>query len=171
MNRGKVSEGGADAILSAVFLGAILGAAARILDIYSEFFGTIFSHIAVWILLSVVLAFRSVSPKWAAVRVGLFLITMVAVYYAVAEWTNGVWSESFLIGWGMMAVLSPIPGYLVWYARRENLLAWVLRAGVLIVQIAATLLLFDHLNGSDMLIIALTAALLLRRRSGGNREA
>ena len=154
-----------------LILGIGMGIAAKWFDLHSEFFGTMFSNLAVWILLASAVSFHSRTPWRAGFHVLLFLGGMVVAYYAAAQAMGGVWSTTFLLGWGAAALLSPIPGYFVWYARGRSLRAWVLSVGVVVFQIAATILLFDKLRLSDALAVLLTAALLLRDKLGSGGKA
>jgi len=125
-----------------------------------------FSGLPVWILLASAVSFYSRTPLRAGLHALLLLGGMVSAYYAAAQVAGGVWSAAFLTGWGIAALLSPIPGYFVWYARGRSLRAWVLSIGVLVFQILATIVLFDKLRFSDLLAVLLTAALLLRDKLG-----
>lgn len=148
--------------LLVLLLGMALGVAAKWLDFHSDLWGTLFSGISVWVLLASVVALYSQTPRRAALHAALLLGGMVAAYYASAEAMGGVWSQTFLVGWGLAALASPIPGYLVWFARERSVRGAVLRIGVLGFQLVATVVLFEKLRVSDGIIILLTAVLLRR---------
>lgn len=124
------------------------------------------SGISLWILLGTAVSLYSRTAKRAAVNVLLLLGGMVAAYYLTAELTGGVWSAKFLIGWGVAALLSPIPGYLLWFAKGRSKRAWLLSAGVLAVQIVLVVVLFRTVRVLDVVIIVLTAAVLLVDKVG-----
>ena len=119
------------------------------------------SGIALWVLLAVITALYSRTAERAALNVLLLLGGMVGAYYLTAMLTNSAWGKDFLIGWGIAALLSPIPGYLVWFAKGRSRRAWLLSAGVLAVQIILTVILFRSVRVLDAVIILLTAAVLL----------
>ena len=93
--------------------GLAIGAIARMLDIYTQNLGEIFSQMAVWILLGALISVYSPSPKRAAVNVLLFCLGMLATYYAAAVLTHGVYSRTFIIGWTIFALYTPVMAALV----------------------------------------------------------
>ena len=99
-----------------LLLGLALGAASRFADLHSVFFGDLTSGIALWIFLAAAVALGSRTPERAGLHAALLLGGMVAAYYAAAALLDGSWSKNYLIGWGAIALLSPIPGGMVWYA-------------------------------------------------------
>lgn len=153
--------------LSVLLLGLTAGVVAKWMDISSDLLGTVFSQLSVWVLLGTAIALFSSSPRRAAVNVFLFFAGMVAAYYVAAQLMGGVWSMSFAIGWGIAACLSPIAGYFTWYAGGRGWLPTALSAGILILTVAATGVLFDHMRVSDYIILTLCAALLFGRRLTG----
>ncbi len=75
--------------------GLAIGAAVRLLDIYTVTLGEIFSRMAVWILLGTLIAIYSPTPKRAMANILPFCLGMLAAYYAVAVITHGVYGESY----------------------------------------------------------------------------
>lgn len=137
-----------------IFLaGVALGAGSRWFDIHWEFLGTMFSNISVWIFLCTWIAVTSDTPYRAGCRVCLFLLGMLAAYYAVAEFTGGVWSSGIAAFWTAIALCSPILGFAAWYAGGRNTLAWCLSAGVIVCMIVLTWLLCGKIRFSDLLSI------------------
>lgn len=124
------------------------------------------SGISLWILLATAVALYSRTAGRAALHVLLLLGGMAAAYYAMAALTGGVWGKDFPIGWGIAALLSPIPGYLVWFAKGRSRRAWLLSAGVLVAQTALTVALFRSIRVLDVIVILLTAAVLLADKFG-----
>lgn len=159
--------------VSALASGMAMGAAARWLDIHSEFFGTLFSNIAIWALLCTVIAVRSRTPRRAGGHVFLFLSGMLVLYYSVAAWTGGVWSIRIAFGWAAVAVVSPLLGYIAWFAGGRDKLAWLLSGGIVLFMAASTWFLFGKLRVSDLVVIGLTACFLCsaRRRASGRPES
>ena len=147
-----------------LLLGLALGAASKRADGSSVLLGELTSHIALWVLLASAVALASRSPLKAGLNVLLLLGGMVAAYYAAAELLGGVWSKDFLMGWGVAALLSPIPGFLVWYARGKDWWAWLISTGVVAVQVAATIWLYEKLGPVDLAVVVLTAVLLFGKK-------
>ena len=152
-----------------LLLGLALGAVGKWSDCNSMLLADLTSGLQLWVLLCCALALGSRSPWRAGLHVFLLLGGMVCTYYLTAELMSVPWSESFLIGWGVVAALSPIPGFLVWYARGRSFRAWILCLGVLAFQILAMFVLSGHANLLDILLIAATAALLLWDKGPGRR--
>lgn len=117
-------------------------------------------QIALWILLASAVALGSRSPLRAALHVLLLLGGMETAYY-MASWLMGVRAQRLLFGWIITVLLSPIAGWLIWHARGEDRRAWLVSAGVLAAQIGGTLALFQKVRVADVVVIALTAAMLL----------
>ncbi len=156
--------------LLVLLLGVSLGAASKWADLHSPFLAELTSGIAVWILLASAVALCSRSPARAGLHVLLLLGGMLAAYYAAAELLDSTWPEQFLIGWGILAVLSPIPGMLVWHARKQDMPAWVVSFGVVVVQLGATWLLFRKIGVVDLLVVLATAVLLFWGKFGKRKK-
>ena len=165
--QGQKTGSGIRNSLLILLLGIGLGAISKWSDNHmAVWFAEVTSGIALWIFLAATIALYSRTAKRAALNVLLLLGGMVGAYYLTALLTNSVWGESFLIGWGIAALLSPIPGYLVWFAKGRSRRAWLLSAGVLIVQIVLVIVLFRAVRIYDVVIILLTAAVLLLDKFG-----
>lgn len=93
------------------FIGLILGIVSRLLDIYTQNLGNIFSQMAIWILFGVLISIYSSSKRKAMLNILPFCIGMLITYYFVAFITKGVYSTVFIIGWTVFALLSPIMAY------------------------------------------------------------
>lgn len=100
-----------------LLLGVVLGALSKWADFHSPWLSELTSGVQLWIFLGCILALYSRTPRRAALHVFLLLGGMVGAYYVTALIMRGVWAKSFVIGWGIAAVLSAVPGYLLWYAR------------------------------------------------------
>ena len=132
--------------------GLAIGAIARMLDIYTQNLGEIFSQMAVWILLGALISVYSPSPKRAALNVLLFCLGMLATYYAAAAVTHGVYSRSFIIGWTAFALCTPVMAALVWHAKEPGWLGRAVAAGVVAAAALSSLVLFDGFRIYDALI-------------------
>ena len=165
--QGQKTRSGVRNSLLILLLGIGLGVLSKWSDNHmAVWFAEVTSGISLWILLAAVTALYSRTAKRAALHVLLLLGGMVGAYYLTAVLTNSVWGESFLIGWGIVALLSPIPGYFVWFAKGRTRRAWLLSVGVLAVQIALVIALFRTVRIFDVVIILITAAVLLMDKFG-----
>lgn len=135
--------------------GLLLGTAARLFDIYLQMLGEIFSQMAVWILLETLIAVYSPMRKAAMRNILPFCIGMLITYYATAILTDGVYGRSFIVGWTMFALLSPFMAYLAWMTKQHGVLPKVIGAGIVLISVLSSILLFDRLRIYDFVIDAL----------------
>jgi hypothetical protein len=96
-------------------LGAILGFLAKYTD--GSVVGLIGTYLGFWIVVTTILAVWSRSPEAAALHAFVFLVTMLIVYYIYSMVLFGFFPKYYFIAWGSIALLSPIGGYAVWFAR------------------------------------------------------
>ena len=89
---------------SMLVCGLVIGPAARLMDIYCDNLGEIFSQMSVWILLGTLIAIYSPTKKAAALNILPFCLGMLLTYYAVAIISHGIYGRSFIIGWTMFAL-------------------------------------------------------------------
>lgn len=146
--------------------GLALGALSKWADYRSMFLADLTSGMALWVLLATAAALGSRSSWRAGLHVLLLLGGMVCAYYLTAEWMGVPWSRLFVIGWGLLAAVSPVFGFFVWYARGRGLHAWLLSLGVLGFQVLAALVFPGGVT--DAAVIPATAVLLLRDKIGGS---
>ena len=69
--------------------GLFLGTAARLLDIYMQNLGEIFSQMSIWILIGTLIAIYSPTKRSAMCNIFPFCIGMLLTYYATAMFTHG----------------------------------------------------------------------------------
>lgn len=122
--------------------GLVLGAAARFMDIYCENLGEIFSQMTVWILLGTLISIYSPTKKAAALNILPFCLGMLATYYAVAILTHGVYGESYIIGWTVFALFSPLLACLAWMAKQPVMPAKLISIGIVFVSFSINFLMF-----------------------------
>ncbi len=135
--------------------GLLLGTAARLFDIYLQMLGEIFSQMAVWILLGTLIAVYSPTRKAAMRNILPFCIGMLITYYATAILTDGVYGRSFIVGWTVFALLSPFMAYLAWMTKQRGVLPKLIGAGIVLISVLSSILLFDRLRIYDFVIDAL----------------
>lgn len=133
-------------------IGLILGIISRLLDIYTQNLGKIFSQMAIWILLGTLISIYSKTKKMAMMNIFPFCIGMLITYYIVAIITHGVYSRSFIIGWTIFALCSPIFAFFTWMAKEKGIISKIISIGIIIVCVLSSIILFDKLRIYDFLI-------------------
>ena len=133
-------------------IGLILGIISRLLDIYTQNLGEIFSQMAIWILLGTLISIYSKTKKMAMMNIFPFCIGMLITYYIVAIITHGVYSRSFIIGWTIFALCSPIFAFFTWMAKEKGIIPKIISIGIIIVCLLLSIILFDKLRIYDFLI-------------------
>jgi hypothetical protein len=144
--------------------GMALGTAAKLLDIYTQNLGNIFSQMSIWILLGTVIAVYSRSPYRAMANVFLFCVGMLIAYYAMAQLTNSVYGWAFIGGWTVFSLFSPLFAFLTWYAKGRGWFAVTVSVGILLCMLLCAVVLFDKLRLSDIVLALLTALVLFGRK-------
>ena len=132
--------------------GLAIGAAARLLDIFTTNWGEVFSQMAVWILMGTLISIYSRTAKHAMGNVLAFCLGMLVTYYFVAALSHGVYSMGFVIGWTVFALCSPVMAYFAWLTKERGIFAKIVRVGIVAVSILSSILLFDRLRIYDFLI-------------------
>ncbi|MBM7702906.1 DUF6518 family protein [Metabacillus iocasae] len=116
-----------------VLVGATFGFVSKYVD--GSSLGLIGSDISFWVVVTTIIAAWSRSPRAAALHACLFLSAMLIVYYLYSMILFGFFPTSYFIGWGSIALLSPIAGYIIWFSRGEGWLAACIAAAPISVLI------------------------------------
>ncbi|MGI6745451.1 MAG: DUF6518 family protein [Acutalibacteraceae bacterium] len=132
--------------------GLLLGVVSRLFDIYTETLGNIFSQIAIWILLGTLIAIYSPCKKKAMMNILPFCIGMLITYYATAMITNGVCSKTFILGWTVFALCSPILAYFAWLTKEKGWFPKLIGVGIVLFSVLSSIVLFDRLRVYDFII-------------------
>lgn len=144
--------------------GLILGVVSRLLDIYTQNLGNMFSELAIWILLGTIISIYSESKKKAVFNILPFCIGMLITYYVVAALTNGVYSWTFIAGWSMFAFLSPVMAYFAWMSKEKGVFSKIISVGIVLASILSSIVLFDRLRVYDYIIdVALVYVLFFKK--------
>lgn len=138
--------------LSMLLAGLLLGIAARLFDIYFQNLGEIFSQRAIWILLGIGITIYSPTKNAAMGNIFPFCMGMLATYYVTAAITHGIYSRTFIIGWTLFALASPVMAYFAWMAKEPGAFSKIIAAGIVAVSVMSSVLLFDHLRLYDFVI-------------------
>ena len=138
--------------ISMFFIGLLLGVGSRLLDIYTQNLGNIFSQMAIWILFGVLISIYSSSKKKAMLNILPFCIGMLMTYYFAAFVTKGVYSGAFIAAWTAFALLSPIMAYFTWMTKEKGVFPKIISTGVVLVSFLSSVLLFDRIRIYDIII-------------------
>lgn len=133
-------------------IGLILGVISRLLDIYTQNLGNIFSELAIWILFGVLISINSETKKKSMLNIFPFCIGMLLTYYFVAFITKGVYSIDYIIGWTVFALFSPIMAYFTWQTKEDGILPKLISIGIVLVSVLSSIILFDRLRIYDYII-------------------
>ena len=150
--------------ISMFFIGLLLGIGSRLLDIYTENFGNIFSQMAIWILFGVLISIYSSSKTKAMLNILPFCIGMLITYYFVAFISKGVYSTVFIIGWTVFAFLSPIMAYFTWMTKEKGVFPKMISVGIIVVSFLSSMILFDRIRFYDVIINGITAYFLFVKK-------
>ena len=133
-------------------IGLLLGVVSRLLDIFTDNLGNIFSQMAIWILFGVLISIYSSSKKSAMINILPFCIGMLITYYFVAFVTKGIYSNVFIVGWTVFACLSPIMAYFAWMTKEKGVLPKIISVGIVLVSFLSSAILFDRIRFYDIII-------------------
>ena len=152
--------------------GLVLGAVSRLLDIYTQNLGNIFSQMAIWILLGTLISIHSNSPRLAMANILPFCLGMLATYYAVAVLTKGVYGKWFIIGWTAFALCSPVLAFFTWWTKERGVVPKLISAGIVLASVLSSVVLFDGFRIYDAVIDGLLIYVLFFKRieRGGRNE-
>lgn len=133
-------------------IGLLLGIVSRLLDIYTQNLGNIFSQMAIWILFGTLISIYSGSKRSAMINVFLFCIGMLFTYYAVAILTKGVYNNMIISGWTGFAICSPIFAFFTWQTKESGVFSKIISLGVVVTSVLSSVLLFDGFRIYDFII-------------------
>lgn len=151
-------------------IGLILGVISRLLDIYTQNLGNIFSGLAIWILFGVLISINSKTKKNAMINIFPFCIGMLLTYYFVAFITNGVYSKDYIIGWTIFALFSPMMAYFTWKTKEDGILPKLISIGIVLVSVLSTIILFDRLRIYDYIIDLILIYVLFFKKVKRNKN-
>ena len=134
------------------FTGLCAGVLSRLLDLYTQNLGEIFSQLAVWILFGTLISIYSHTPKKAAANTLTFCLGMLITYYTVAALSHGVYDKSFIIGWTIFALCAPVMASVTWMTKQKGVLPKIICIGIVGVSALSSVLLFDRFRIYDLLI-------------------
>ncbi len=133
-------------------IGLVLGIVSILLDIYTTNLGNMFSEMAIWIFLGVLISIYSDNKKSAMLNMFLFCIGMLITYYYGAFFIKGIFSKLFIVGWTLFACCSPIFAYFTWMSKDKGVFAKIISVGTILVSVLSSIVLFDRLRVYDFII-------------------
>lgn len=142
-------------------VGAILGVISKLLDIYDTVlyldmtFASILSELSIWILLGVLISIYSKTKKDAMINVFIFCVGMLITYYLTAEITNAIYGWTFIKGWTIFTLFTPLFAYFTWKTKEKGFFAKIISIGIIIVTIIASIILFGGPRIYDVVIVIL----------------
>ena len=110
-----------------VVLGLLLGTLAKMTDSISVI-GDIGTELGIWIFLATLIAVYSRYPTTAAVNVLLFFLSMLCAYYVYGQVVLGFYPRAYFIGWLIIALLSPVAGFFVWFSKGSGMVSILIAA-------------------------------------------
>lgn len=141
-----------------LLLGLMTGVGIKLLDIYTNNLGNVFSELTVWFLIGICISVFSASPLRAGLNLFVYSIGMLTTYYITAQLLDAVWGKSFAYGWAAFALILPILAFVTWYAKGRGFIAGVLRIGIVAVMIISSILFSFGI--SDLVIIIIAVIIL-----------
>lgn len=138
--------------LAMFIIGLGLGVASRFLDLYTEHLGNMFSQMAIWILIGVLISIYSKTAVKAMLNILPFCLGMLITYYVVAVITHGVYSKTFIIGWTIFALFSPVMAFFAWRSKEKGVFPVIIRIGIVAFSVLSSILLFQGLRVYDYII-------------------
>lgn len=136
--------------------GLLLGAAARLFDIYTQNLGNIFSQMAIWVLFGTLIAIYSPTRVRAMINILPFCLGMLATYYITATLTKDltIWYINWNVikYWTVFAFLSPFAALLVWQTKKNGILGKIIGVGVVLFSALTSVIMFDGPRFYDFVI-------------------
>ena len=155
-------------------IGLILGILAKLFDIYfyvQHFrmsLSDIFSDMAIYILIGVIISLYSKNKRYAMLNIFLFCIGLLFTYYGIAKITHSVYGVSFIKFWTVFAFISPFLAYLVVKTKEKGLLASFIKIGIIVLYIIISI--FESVDILHIVILFLLFILLFKRYKGEENE-
>lgn len=150
--------------ISMFAIGLLSGIISRLLDIYTQNLGNIFSQMAIWILFGVIISIDSDTKKKAMLNIFPFCVGMLITYYVVANITEGVYSSIFIYGWTIFACLSPVMAFFKWMTKEKGVFSKVIGCGIVAISVLSSIVLFDGFRWYDFVIDAVLVYFLFFKK-------
>lgn len=113
--------------IGVIFLGLLFGYVSKATD-NVVIIGELTTELGIWIFLATLIAVYSRYPISAAINVMMFFLSMLCSYYAYGQIVLGFFPRSYFMGWLVIALLSPLAGFIVWFSKGTGTIATVTAA-------------------------------------------
>lgn len=112
-------------LISPFIVGVVSGITAKFADgreilYYFPIFADVMGRFGIWAWVAALIAIRSKTPLFAAVRSFLFFIGMLIAYYGYTVLFLGFFPKSQMILWGGVAAATPFCGFLIWHVHKNK---------------------------------------------------
>ena len=89
--------------------------------------------------------------------------------------TDGVYSDSYIAAWTIFALCSPVFAWFTWLTKEKGIFPKLISAGIVLVSILSSIIIFDRLRIYDLVIDGLLVYFLFfkrveREKRGRNEE-
>lgn len=106
-------------------MGIVLGITAKLVDvpyITSKFpvFDDIMGRFGIWVWAAAFISILSKTAFFAAARSFVFFIGMLSAYYGYTVLFLKFFPKSQMILWGVIAMVTPFCGFLIWHIHKES---------------------------------------------------
>lgn len=125
-------------IIICLVLGTSLGIISKYLDTIANdgswwtitlcYFANLYTRLGIWILIATIIAAYSKTLIRAAINTFIFFIGMLISYYIYSAYIFGFFPARYFILWGSFALVSPLLAIIVWKAKNNVHLAFILPA-------------------------------------------
>jgi hypothetical protein len=177
MDKSKLTAKQITIHLSACFIfGILLGVIAKFSDtvpsngdigMFFSFISDITTNLGIWVVMATLIAVWSRSPIYASLKVLTFFLGMLLAYYVYSQVLFGFFPTYYFIRWGIIALVSPIAAYTVWFSRGEGWRAAICAAlpiGLLFAQGYPFFYLFSIVFGFDLFLAILLLVILTKSK-------
>ena len=147
-----------------IILGIIIGILSKTFDLYTQNLGNIFSELSIFILLGLLISLESETNMKAMLNLLAFCVSMVMTYYLTAIITHSIYNYNFIMGWRVIAIISPLFAYITRLTLRRGLISIVIKFLILITTLSISIIVFKGPRIYDIVIIGLIGYLLFKER-------
>ncbi|MGN1399446.1 MAG: hypothetical protein ACI4WG_05565 [Erysipelotrichaceae bacterium] len=144
--------------------GLLIGVLAVILDLFTDNMGNIFSQLAVFILIGVVISLYSNKPITAAVNMFSFSAFMLLGYYLLKYLLKIDIFVDYIVGWAVVCLISPFLAIIVYSSKKRNVFSLIIKVGIVMVSLLSSYILFDRIRFYDILINLIIVYFLFFRK-------
>jgi len=112
------------------------------------------SRIGIWAFIASIIAAWSRTPKAGAIHVFAFFVGMLLAYYIYSMKLFNFFPTYYFIRWGLIALLSPLAAYIVWFSKRNgwiSALCAALPIGLLVSEGYNFFYTFSPVSGFDLI--------------------